>query len=386
MTDRLQVLRKEALAAYQSGQPTRAIELQRVVLSEAIATNASTPQDGALLAYLLYSSGHLQEATQVMDAAIDRHPDDADLRENRGILASSSGDWKSAIAHYRAAMERGSKSLNLLDAMCSALAKLDERDQALHFGRSALMAKDARFGAAHPLVSIPNSAPPSFDPSQPARNVISYSLWGAERRYLATLLENARLAPHLFPGWRVRVYADRSTPEDYRNALASLNVDVRLRQLKAGELGHRRLLWRFDVSSDPEVQRFLVRDADSLLTVKERVAVDDWLRSDRPFHIMRDHYGHTDIILAGMWGGVAGLLPTTDVLLKHYRPWRLENSHLDQDLLSVVVWPIIKQHCLIHDSAYPGLFGSVPFPPYGALPPGQHIGQNALWMETEKVG
>jgi hypothetical protein len=52
-----------------------------------------------------------------------------------------------------------------------------------------------------------------------------------------------------------------------------------------------------------------VRDADSVLNLRERLAVDDWLASGRWFHIMRDWWSHTDLVLAGMWGGVAGVLP-----------------------------------------------------------------------------
>jgi hypothetical protein len=33
---------------------------------------------------------------------------------------------------------------------------------------------------------------------------------------------------------------------------------------------------------------------------------------------------------------------------------------------------------LIHDSIFQPCLGSVPFPPFGALPAGHHIGQNAF--------
>ena len=130
--------------------------------------------------------------------------------------------------------------------------------------------------------------------------------------------------------------------------------------------------------ADPAVKRFLCRDADSLLTVKERVAVDAWLRSPFWFHAMRDWYTHTDLLLAGMWGGVGGILPDTAALLRAYSGWRVEHDHIDQDVLAEAVWPVVRGKILIHDSVFAPCLGSVPFPPFGALPPGHHIGQNAF--------
>ena len=36
---------------------------------------------------------------------------------------------------------------------------------------------------------------------------------------------------------------------------------------------------------------------------RERDAVNEWLRSNKTFHLMRDHPWHGSEILAGMWGG-----------------------------------------------------------------------------------
>ena len=56
----------------------------------------------------------------------------------------------------------------------------------------------------------------------------------------------------------------------------------------------------------------------------------------------------------------------------------LENDHVDQDILSDTVWPTIRHSILVHDSVFTGTLGSVPFPPFGQLPDGSHIGQNAF--------
>jgi hypothetical protein len=100
---------------------------------------------------------------------------------------------------------------------------------------------------------------------------------------------------------------------------------------------------------------------------------------------MRDWFTHTDLLLAGMWGGVGGILPAPAVLLGAYTSWRVENDHVDQDILSETVWPVIRRNVLIHDSIFQPCLGSVPFPPFGALPAGHHIGQNAF-LDFSKSG
>jgi hypothetical protein len=182
------------------------------------------------------------------------------------------------------------------------------------------------------------------------------------------LSENVRIAPHLFPRWTIRVYHDSSVPQPYLLELAGRGVQLRTMVLPPNVPIHRKLLWRFELIADPTVQRFLIRDADSLLTVKERVAVDAWLQSRYWFHTMRDWYTHTDLPLAGMRGGVGNVLPGTARLMQAYTAWRMEDNHVDQDVLSEAVWPTIRGHCLIHDSVFPGCLGSVTFPPFGLAP------------------
>jgi hypothetical protein len=56
----------------------------------------------------------------------------------------------------------------------------------------------------------------------------------------------------------------------------------------------------------------------------------------------------------------------------------VENDHIDQDILSDTVWPSIRPSILIHDSIFTGTVGGIPFPPFGELPAGWHVGQNAF--------
>jgi hypothetical protein len=325
------------------------------------------------------------------------------LHENLAVLLLSASDIPGAIEACRSALALGSDSPNLHDCLCEAHQRTGRRDLAVHAGRLALEAKHRRFAGSPPAAqppaasppagfppvafppadlplgaATPTTPPPPFDPTRPEQNVIAYTLWGNQPRYHVPLLENARIRPHLFPEWTIRVYHDQTVDPGFLTQLAAHGVHLHRMALPPDVPAHRALVWRFEPIADPTVTRFLIRDADSLLTVKERVAVDAWLQSDRHFHAMRDSYSHTDLLLAGMWGGVAGILPPPATLLRSYTPWRVENDHFDQDLLSVTVWPIIHRNILIHDSIFQPCLGSLPFPPFGALPAGHHVGQNSF--------
>jgi tetratricopeptide (TPR) repeat protein len=371
-------LRAIAREAYAKGRIAEAAEAQTTVLAAAIASASHSADDFLFAGLIHHAARRLAEAVAVLRDGLTRYPDNPALHENLGVLLLEQSEVAAAIAACQTALSLGSDSPNVHDCLCEAHQRTGRTDLAVEAGRRALEAKDRRFGAAAPLVRVPNSQPAAFAADRPEQNVIAYSLWGNLPRYLVPLLENARIRPHLFPEWTIRVYHDQTVDPGYLTQLTALGVQLCPVRLPPGVPAHRALLWRFEVVADPAVKRFLIRDADALLTVKERVAVDAWLRSAFHFHAMRDWYTHTDLLLAGMWGGVGGILPAPPALLRAYTAWRMENDHVDQDLLTETVWPVIRRDVLIHDSIFQPCLGSVPFPPFGDLPPGHHIGQNAF--------
>jgi hypothetical protein len=375
-------LRQSARDIYASGRLVDAIEVQQRVVSAAAAAGALATDDMLFLGLMLYAANRLADGIAVLRESLVRFPGTAAIHENLGVFLLAVGDLAGSIAECERALAAGSDSPNVHDCMADAYNRIGRPDRAITAGCSALEAKDRKFGQRAPLAAIPGGMPPPFNPLNPAENVIAYCLWGNEPRYRVPLLENVRILPHLFPGWTIRLYHDQSVEAGYIADLKARGVQLRPMTLPAGVPLHRKLLWRFDVIADPAVKRFLIRDADALLCVKERVAVDAWLQSRYHFHAMRDWYSHTDLLLAGMWGGVGNILPPPATLLRSYTAWRVENDHVDQDVLSETVWPTIRRDVLIHDSVFTGCLGSVGFPPYGHSPPGFHIGQNAFLSFT----
>jgi hypothetical protein len=378
MSDPLPSLAEEAQGAYETGNFDAAINKQQQLIAEATRLGRSRAQDYLALAMFLFESGAFRESLDWLQKAAAIWPANPQLWENIGVLLLRLERWEEATKELERAVALGSTSFNVLDSLCHCFGQLNDSVATQYYGRRVLEAKNKASLAKGTRYPIPKQPPTRFEPKRKQENVISYSLWGNNPRYVTPLLENLKIWPHVFPAWTIRVYIDKSVSDDVSNQLKRSGAELVDKTSERDTTFYSRLLWRFEVANDSKVRRFLVRDADSLLTVKERVAVDAWLASDAYFHMMRDFYTHTDLILAGMWGGVANILPNIEKLWEAYRPPHVQGRTADQRFLGDLVWPTVSQSCIIHDSAFTGCLGSVSFPPYGELFPGHHIGQNAF--------
>lgn len=130
-------------------------------------------------------------------------------------------------------------------------------------------------------------------------NLIVFSLWGDNPKYLNGAVANAMLASQIYPGWQTVFFLD-----DLLGATA-----VKLRSLGALTLvcplpRVGSYYWRH---TTPDVfpmgwEHYIVRDCDSRLNPRERTAVDAWMASGKSFHFMRDHPSHTIPWMQGMYG------------------------------------------------------------------------------------
>ena len=107
---------------------------------------------------------------------------------------------------------------------------------------------------------------------------------------------------------------------------------------------------RFTVASDPEVDRFLIRDCDGRLNRRDKDAVDEWIKSGKKFHAMRDHPQHVFVLMGGLWGGTRDAVPSM-VSMLHEKVWSAEGRYNDDQLwLKERLWPLVKESVLIHDA------------------------------------
>lgn len=180
--------------------------------------------------------------------------------------------------------------------------------------------------------------------------IISFSLWGDLPIYNVGAVENAKLRAFIYPGWRCRYYVDETVPNETITELERYQAEIV--HMARGE-GFKRLFWRFYPAAESNIERFVVRDCDSRLNIKEALAVTDWIASRKAAHIMRDNKCHNSLIQGGMWGGVGGLLPDLKESIDRFLERRHETGYqsfynIDQMYLNECVWPIVEQRHLAH--------------------------------------
>lgn len=180
------------------------------------------------------------------------------------------------------------------------------------------------------------------------KKVISMSLYGDGKEYLVGAIENAVLVQRDWPGWTLRVFHDTDVPTKTLDVLRALDVELVPSPGKHGQ-DHAGLLLRYTVLQDPNVTRFLIRDADARLSRRDRQAVNEWVTSNRYFHVVRDHPYHRTEIMGGVWGAVGGFIRPA-MLSAVIASTNEVPFNEDQLFLRKYVWPHVRQHALTHDS------------------------------------
>ena len=344
---------------------------------------------GLRLAYYVFLLGDYAAAERFLRRLTMVYPDDAELVLNLAVsISRQKGRFRESLELYERLARLEPDWPQAWDGLANNYSRCNSFDKARLAGERAL---DLKSKEAKQLSgwSPPSETIREFllrDGYQDRKDCISFSLWGSEPQYLRGALRNVLLIPELYPGWVARFYLDDSVPSDFINLLRNHGAEIR--HMPIDQNLRQKLCRRFLVASDPGVNRFLVRDCDSVISQREVGAVKEWIASDHWFHIMRDWWTHTDPMLAGLWGGVSNTLPRIDLLIEEYVSPSLETPNVDQWFLREILWGSIRHHCLIHDRCYRSE-ASQRWPdldPDGDM----HVGQNefaarqsqqALWLD-----
>jgi hypothetical protein len=184
--------------------------------------------------------------------------------------------------------------------------------------------------------------------------IISFSLWGNNPKYTFGSIKNAELAQEIYPGWICRYYIDSEVSKDILDKLSSFsNTKIYKKNIKGD---WRSMFWRFEASYDQDVNIAIFRDCDSRLSLREKNAVDEWLNSDKTFHIMRDHPYHNFPMLGGMWGYKNNNKYPMQILLESFN--KTNNYGIDYKFFAEELYPLIGNDKLVHDE----FFDKQPFP------------------------
>ena len=184
--------------------------------------------------------------------------------------------------------------------------------------------------------------------------IISYSLYGNNARYTEPLILNAKNVSGFYPGWVIRVYHDDTVSNDVLTILKNYNVqlvDVRNVEIQFALFAPK--FWRFLPIFEEDINVIIFRDADSIFTIREAKLVNDWLKSNQDFHIIRDHQLHISPILAGMFGIKKGGFNIFKAQLFNNPKVTKQNSYnSDQIFLADYLYSQIIKLTLIHTSHF----------------------------------
>tara|TARA_Y100001938_G_scaffold139309_1_gene206006 strand:- start:5815 stop:6477 length:663 start_codon:yes stop_codon:yes gene_type:complete len=191
------------------------------------------------------------------------------------------------------------------------------------------------------------------------KKIISFSLWGDKPIYNFGFLHNYGLSKKFYSDWDVVLYYDDTVLDIVKDFITSKNIiafDMTGEDLP-GEF------WRFLANDLESVSHVVFRDCDSRLSLREKLAVDEWVGSDDIIHVMRDHPAHRIPLgvngmgmLAGMWG-----IKTNNINMKEMLGYFVKNNQLKWGSDQTFIYEIynkFKSSMTLHDP----LFSNKPFP------------------------
>jgi tetratricopeptide (TPR) repeat protein len=332
----------------------------------------------------LYEQGRYQESLDICLEITRSHPEIVQVWHDAAVNCLYLMRWQDAIRYGQTALAHGCNGMELYDTLAHAYGELGRWDEARRYGLQGLNIRDRYFGG-QPAIALPEPSPMPPPPSAQTRryNLIAFSLFGHHPKYCEPAVLNAQEQPELYPHWVCRFYVDGSVPESIIARLRKGGAQVVPVAGPAAQWPGP--MWRLLALDDPQAHRILFRDADSVISRREAAAVDQWVNSDKRFHVMRDWYSHTELILAGLWGVVAGSLPPLNKLMERFMSEPLQSRHFaDQFFLRRYVWPYARASLMQHDSVF-GFMGSAAFPDEKRPSDGFHVGQPAscVTMKTD---
>ncbi len=355
---------RDAAAQWRDGRQDEALTKSLATLDAMVEPDADAFIQPA---FYLFQLNRFQEGADILERGAALYPDHPMVRLALGSSYTRGLQHRKAIPHLEAFLALGHHDMSAYDALAHSLSETGDAMRARVFGTMALELKDQATKDRHGTPTLNRAARPD------GKKVIAFSLFGSGAKYLRGALHNVLAARTIYPGWTCRFYADSSVDSDLRAVLAEEGAEIVM-----DESGNNDVRWRlsrrFLVNDDPQVGYFLCRDADSAMGPREQAAVDEWMASGLPFHVLRDWYTHTDPMLAGLWGGIAGVFPDMAGTLDRFLAAQPMNTNWDQFFLRDQVWPAIRDDCVVHDRCF-GSHAARPFP--SPTPPGrEHVGQN----------
>ena len=174
------------------------------------------------------------------------------------------------------------------------------------------------------------------------RKLIAYSLCGKKPLYWLGLLNNIRVKPYVLPDWEIKVYIE----SDHFLIPILEDMGVSYEEVDNTYGGTFCAGWRFYAFAE-DVDYVLVRDADSVLGMKDAYCVDEWLKSGKTLHSIVE-FPTAMPLSAGCMGIKGRLYPNIRDMYNGYVVANGTNYSIDEMFLRDYVYYKYKDDMLKH--------------------------------------
>lgn len=350
MTERSTVTGKVAFPTQRQHEPIRAL-LKAGKNSEAVAqlsgivlANPSDLVAKELLFDALTEQRDFGAALAIAEELAGRDPTSRRYLKYVAFTLSNMKRFPEAIAQARRYVEQHGEDLLILDVLKVACFYSGKVDEAVGYGQRGLDIRDTEACRNSPRTTV--TAPSG----RGGRHIISYSLWGTAPFYSYGAMINLVLSRAIYPGWTCRFYVGATVPRACVDFLVGNGGEIFEIEKEYPGVG---LFQRFLVMNDATVARFLVRDCDARLTAAEADLTNDWINSDFPFHVIRDHVLHNELMIGCLWSGRTDCgIDIVELMRQYFTAGPTAKYGHDQRMLGSKLWPLIRDRCLVHDKYY----------------------------------
>ena len=229
--------------------------------------------------------------------------------------------------------------------------------------------------------------------------VISFYLNKNDPEYTVGAIANSLYAPIVYPGWICEYNITKNVLPEVSQRLSELpHVNVVNHNEEVGD--YSRLFYRLEPLSKQNVEAVIFRECNCRLNEREKAAVDQWIDSDKNFHLMHDH-SKFPFFHNGCWGAKPEGFPNIKNIILNYlassinRPWE-KLAFLNEDekvcykrgsyakFMENVLYPIAEFSLMRHDDRTKNILGDkigIPFPTEKTIESG-YVGETYTVDET----
>ena len=189
--------------------------------------------------------------------------------------------------------------------------------------------------------------------------IVSFCLWGKDAKYQVGAIRNIEIIQRAKPEWKIAFYIADDVNSTVIGKIQDMADYVQI--LPANdESDWSTSFWRFRAVIEHPDSIVFIRDTDSRLTEREFTMMEEFIDSDKKFHIIRDHPNHYSKIMAGLWGTKGNFFDLNDKMMTFISHTATNQFYSDQHFLNELVYNEVKNEAIIHDEFRPDGNRTVP--------------------------